>query len=124
MADGGSTYGPQCTRTVVVHKGFTLFFLEAIQRRNDKEVPHLFAERGFVGGKLSSDTPSKDDILGIVSLTRALRRIAFLEQDQRSEIFLLAEREISHLLADNLLVKFKASAPYKELVHDEKLQEN
>lgn len=45
-------------------------------------------------------------------------------QDQRSEIFLLAEREISHLLADNLLLKFKASAPYKELVQDEKLQES
>lgn len=44
-------------------------------------------------------------------------------QNQRSGIFLLAEREISHLLADNLLVKFKASASYKDLVQDEELQE-
>eukprot|EP00752_Nemacystus_decipiens_P009743 g8701.t1 len=46
-----------------------------------------------------------------------------LSLDQRSEIFLLAEREIIQLLVDNLLVKFKASAPYKELVQDEELQE-
>lgn len=54
----------------------------------------------------------------------SLQKLPTIVQDQRSEIFLLAEREISHLLADNLLVKFKASAPYKELVDDEKLQES
>lgn len=47
-----------------------------------------------------------------------------LVQDQRSEIFQLATREISHMLADNLLVRFKASALYKELVGDTNFQEN
>ncbi|CAM9557552.1 unnamed protein product, partial [Ectocarpus fasciculatus] len=43
--------------------------------------------------------------------------------DQRAEIFLLAEREISQLLAENLVTKFRASAAYKELVDDEELHQ-
>lgn len=35
----------------------------------------------------------------------------------------MAEREVSQLLAENLLRKFRASALFKELVDDEKLQE-
>ena len=42
-------------------------------------------------------------------------------QDRRMDIFLLAEREISHMLADNLLAKFRGSDAYKELVDDDKL---
>lgn len=46
----------------------------------------------------------------------------FFLQDQRAAIFLLAESEVSQLLAENLLRKFRASALYQELVDDEKLQ--
>ncbi|CAM9613860.1 unnamed protein product, partial [Ectocarpus sp. 12 AP-2014] len=46
-----------------------------------------------------------------------------LDLDQRAEIFLLAEREISRLLAENLVTKFRASAAYKELVDDEELHQ-
>ena len=87
MAYGGSTYGPQCTRTVVAHNGFTLFFLEAIQKRNDKEVPHLFAERGFVGGKLPSDTASKDDILALSRLLVLFDESLFLSRISGQRFF-------------------------------------
>ncbi|CAM9391386.1 unnamed protein product, partial [Scytosiphon promiscuus] len=45
-----------------------------------------------------------------------------LSLDQRAGIFFLAEREVSQLLAENLLSKFRASAAFRELVDDEKLQ--
>lgn len=49
--------------------------------------------------------------------------LAHRVQDQRAEIFRLAEREISQLLAENLVTKFRASAAYKELVDDEELHQ-
>lgn len=42
-------------------------------------------------------------------------------QDQRAEIFQMAEGEINRMLTENLLNDFRASSPYKELVNDEKI---
>lgn len=42
----------------------------------------------------------------------------FLSQDDREKIFLMAEREIAKMLAENLLNKFKFTKEYKEVVGD------
>ncbi|CAM9285187.1 unnamed protein product [Ectocarpus sp. 12 AP-2014] len=43
---------------------------------------------------------------------------ALLSQEGRADVFLPAEKEISKMLAENLLDKFKTTDEYKELVGD------
>lgn len=50
-------------------------------------------------------------------------RHTYFFQDQRADIFQLAEGEITRMLSENLLHGFRGSPPYKELINDEKLQE-
>lgn len=91
-----------------------VFFLSpsAASGQTATEVAHTFRERS---------PHTARNLIVSAWLALALRKFLLL-QDQRSKIFWLAEREIRHLLADNLLVKFKASSPCKELVQDETVQ--
>lgn len=39
-------------------------------------------------------------------------------QDGRENVFLLAEKEVASMLADNLLYRFKVTEEYKDVVGD------
>ncbi|CAN0409712.1 unnamed protein product, partial [Ectocarpus sp. 12 AP-2014] len=64
--------------------------------------------------EVNIDSRTKKEILGFGERSA----YASLGTESRMEIFSLAEKEVAMMLADNLLLKFKASDEYKEIAGD------